>query len=198
MLATPLFNEKELLFQIGAGEEPAFCVLYKHYYGSVSKIVVGYVKSPELAEDISQEIFLKIWENRGRLQEIRSFRDYLFIVTYNYTMNVLKAAARKEAGLAEIIRHYQAGRICAEEEILHHEYQRFLDKTLASLPSRSREVFNLCRKQAKSYNEVALQLGISRNAVKNHMVHSMKMLKRSVETELGISLGMLLGFILLN
>lgn len=187
MLAIPLHNEKELLLKVEAGEELAFCRLYKHYYSSVSKFVLGYVMSPELAEDISQEIFIKIWENRNKLNAIQCFRAYLFIVVRNYTLNILKTAARQEAGMAEIIRHYQANRIDTEERMLSNEYQQFLDKTLADLPPRSGEVFNLCRKQAKSYHEVAIQLGISRNAVKNHMVHAMKILKNSVERELGIS-----------
>ncbi|MEO7533146.1 MAG: RNA polymerase sigma-70 factor [Ferruginibacter sp.] len=177
--------------KVGTGDDIAFGTLYKNYYFSVSKLVLRYVMSPELAEDISQEIFIKIWESRARLSEIQCFRSYLFIVLRNYTLNILKTAARNEVGLAEIIHHYQAARINTEEEILDKEYQRFLNRTLDKLPPRSKEVFNLCRRQSKSYPEVALQLGISRNAVKNHMVHSMKIIKKLMEKELGISLCML-------
>ncbi|MEO6733466.1 MAG: RNA polymerase sigma-70 factor [Ferruginibacter sp.] len=198
MVATPLTNEKDLVLKINAGDQSAFSTLYKFYYPFVSKFVLGYVMSPEIADDITQEIFIKIWENRNTLNEIRCFRAYLFVMVRNYTLNMLKATARKEAGMAEIIRHYQELRIDNSEEILSLEYQQFLDKTLASLPSRSREVFNLCRSQAKNYNEAGLELGISRNAVKNHMVYSMKVLKKSAERAFGISLGVWLSLFFLS
>ena len=80
----------------------------------------------------------------------------------------------------------------ADDTVLTREYQEFLRRVIESLPPRSREVFLLCREQQFSYDEVAAQLGISRNSVKNHMVHSMKILKASVEKDLGISLSLFL------
>lgn len=192
MFVQPPDNERQLLLNIAGGNEQSYGELFTHYYKSVSSFVSGYMVSPELSEDISQEIFLAIWETRDRLSQVESFRSYLFTVARNHTLNMLKKAARSEAGMGEIIRQYQQVRSSTEDEILTHEYQRFLDNVITSLSPRTREVFRMCRDQARSYEEVASELGISRNAVKKHMVIAMKTLKDRVQKELGIPLSLLL------
>ena len=74
-----------------------------------------------------------------------------------------------------------------EEEFQTAEYLRYLEMMLSQMSVRSREVFELCRENGNSYNETAEQLGISNNAVKKHMVKTMKLLKFSVRKEFGLS-----------
>jgi len=188
------YDEKALLFRLAAGDEDAFASLYHHYQASLDLFLTRFVKSPQLAEDLSQEIFLKIWEQREKLRELMSFRAFLFIVARNYTLNILHKAGRSSAAMGEITRHAlsQHTQSPTEDAVLSREYQEFLDRTIKSLPPRAREVFRLCRQQQLSYEEVAAQLGISRNSVKNHMVHSMKILRTSVERDLQIPLSLFL------
>ena len=177
-----------------AGDEEAFASIYKHYIFPVSQFLLRYVKSPQIAEDLSQDIFSKVWEGRERIPQIGSFKGYLFIMARNHSLNVLKNAAQAPSLMGEIVRHYkqQPFRTDTEDEVLHRQYLEFLHNIIEKLPPRSREVFRLCRQQERSYDEVANLLGISRNSVKNHMVHSMKVLKASVEKELGISFSLFL------
>lgn len=188
------YDEKALLFRLAAGDEDAFAALYRHYQGALDLFLTRFVKSPQLAEDLSQEIFLKIWEQREKLRELLSFRAFLFIVARNYTLNILQKAGRSNAAMGEITRHVLSlhTQSPTEDAVLSREYQDFLDRTIQSLPPRAREVFRLCRQQQLSYEEVAAQLGISRNSVKNHMVHSMKILRTSVERDLQIPLSLFL------
>jgi RNA polymerase sigma-70 factor (family 1) len=186
------YDEKALLARLAAGEEDAFAGLFSHYQAPLAQYIIRFVKSPQLAEDLSQEVFLKIWLQRAKLPELQSFRAFLFIVARNHTINTLEAASRDQAGMGEITRHAMALRNPTEDTVLNREYQDFLHRTIDSLPPRSREVFRLCREQQLSYEEVAARLGISRNAVKSHMVHSMKVLKASVEKDLGIPLSIFL------
>jgi RNA polymerase sigma-70 factor (ECF subfamily) len=192
MLVNPSFDEKALLKQLATGDENAFLLLYRYHEHSLKNFVRKFVKSPELTEDITQEIFIKAWENRNDLAEIRSFRAWLLVVARHHTLNVLKRAAQEEAARSEIIRHFQLLRNEVEEEILSREYQQHLKKLLASLPPQTRKVFRLCREQSKSYEEVAAILGISRNGVKKHIVRGMKTFKDSLRTDLDISLPLLL------
>jgi RNA polymerase sigma-19 factor, ECF subfamily len=185
-------NEEIVLKRLQAGDQNAFSDIYSHYYPSVHAQVLHLVHSPELSEDVTQEIFLKIWENRGKLPDIQSFKSYLFITARNHTLNVLKSAARSEAGMCEIIRHFEHFRNSTEEDVQHNEYLRFIQQKMDELPPRTREIFQLCREQSKSYNEVAASLGISRDAVKSRMVHAMKILRDSAEREMGLPLVVLL------
>lgn len=192
MDAASQYDERTLLNQLAGGDENAFASIYNEYHASITEFVQKYVKSPELAEDLSQEVFIRIWEGRSKLLAVQSFRAYLFIAARNHTLNALKSASRKDVVVGEIVRNYQAQRSTTEEDVLNREYLQFLHKIINRLPPRAREVFRLCREQGKSYDEVAALLGISRNSVKNHMVFSMKQLKAAVEKDLDIPLSLFL------
>jgi RNA polymerase sigma-70 factor (family 1) len=189
------FSDLELQQLLIYDDYRAFTVLYGRYSASIHHFLLKILKSAELTEDIVQEVFIKIWVNRKLLAEVKTFRAYLFIAARNRALDSLKAAFRSELAMSEIIRSFEVQRSTTEEDLLSREYLNFLNGVLNSLPSRSREIFSLCKEQGKSYEEVAGILGISRNAVKNHMVYSMKVLRNSAEKELGISLSILLVII---
>jgi RNA polymerase sigma-70 factor (ECF subfamily) len=195
MFTKTLEDEAQVLQQLKTGDEYSFGLIFNHYHSSVLALALHLGHSPELAEDITQEIFLKIWENRERLPEIRSFKSYLFITARNHALNALKMAVRSEAGLAEIMRHFDQVRNTTEDELQSNEYLRFIQQKLDELPARSKEIFQLCREQSKSYDEVAAALGITRDAVKSRMVYAMKTLRSSVEKEMGLSLTVVLAII---
>ena len=179
--------------QLIAGDENGFVGLYEIYNRSIFNFILKYVSSTPLAEDLTQEVFIKIWESRLNLIGVRSFKAYLFITARNHTLNSLKVVFRSQAAIGEVIAGFVDLRNDTEEDMLHKDYVVFLKKTLNELPARTREIFKLCREEEKSYDEVAKSLNISRNAVKNHMVHSMKVLSSSVKKEFGISLTIIIA-----
>ncbi|WP_290306312.1 RNA polymerase sigma factor [Mucilaginibacter flavus] len=178
-----------------AGDELAFARLFGKYKGFIYHFVMKYVNAPLLAEDLTQEVFIKMWENRNNLNGVASFKSYLFTTAKNHTLNSMKVAFRSEAALGLVVNGFIAERNNTEDDLLHKEYLDFLRRTLETLPPRTREIFKMCREQEKTYDEVAQELGISRNAVKNHMVASMKVLSFSLKKEFGISLGIFLAIV---
>jgi RNA polymerase sigma-70 factor (family 1) len=198
-VVAPLQNESLLLRQLAGGDPAGFAGIYDHYSAAIHAFVLQYVHSPQMADDLSQEIFLKIWENRATMSGVGSFRAYLFTAARNHTLNTLRSAFRREATLNEVISHVRTGDTTytgssepASDRLLTHEYAAFLKKAVDDLPPRCREVFRLCREQSMSYEEVAAELGIARNSVRNHMVLSLKLLRKAVSRELGIPLALLL------
>ena len=182
-----LIDENTLLAEIANGDEKAFSLLYQKYAPEISKYVLKFVKSEGHAEDICQEIFLKIWGSRETLVSINSFKAYIFIIARNHSFNFLKHAAVEKTVQDEISRSALQLKNETEEEFQTAEYLQYLEIMLSKIPERSREVFELCRENGNSYNEAAEQLGISNNAVKKHMVKTMKLLKFSVRKEFGLS-----------
>lgn len=195
MSTSAVHNEKDLLQQLIAGDERGFAGLYDLYSPSIQKFILRYVNSSPLSEDLTQEVFIKIWENRAILADVKSFKAYLFVTARNHTLNSMKVIFRSEVAIGEVVDSFVHLRNETEEQLIHKEYLVFLRKILDSLPERTREIFRLCRDQEKSYDEVAKSLNISRNAVKNHMVQSMKVLRSAVKSEYGISLSLFLSFI---
>lgn len=187
-----IISDQDLQAKLMAGEESAFSELYDRYNDALVAYIKRFVHSSALAEDLSQEVFIKIWQYKSKLYEVRSFKAYLFIMARNHTLNSLKKAMRSDVAMAEVLNGFVEQRNDTEEELLSKEYLQYLEKALSELPVRTREIFKLCRQEGKSYDEVACALGISRNAVKNHMVGSMKILSASVKKDLGVSLSILL------
>ncbi|HEY0771744.1 MAG TPA: RNA polymerase sigma-70 factor, partial [Sphingobacteriaceae bacterium] len=182
-----LVNEDILLKKVSENDLKAFSDLFNCYSSAVYQFIYKFVKSPELSDDLSQEVFIKVWENRKNLAEVKAFRSYLFTLAKNHTFNFLKKASREDAAKSEILRNYTYTSSPVEDALLNREYLKYLEGLLLSLTPQSREVFQLCRQQNMSYDEVARLLGISRNAVKKHMVRSMKTFRNTLEKDLGIS-----------
>ena len=186
MFIEPLVDEERILKRLQTGDEHSFNVIYQHYFSFVCIKVARLIHSPQLAEDVTQEIFIKIWEARSGLAEVKSFRSYLFITARNHSINVLKRAARCEEGMEEIVRHFHTTPHPANDEIQNNEYVKFIRKKMDELPPRAKEIFLLCREQSKTYSQVATALGITRDAVKSRMVAAMKLLRNSAEKEMGL------------
>jgi len=170
---------------MAAGRENAFESLYQHYHIKIHHYILSLVKSPQLAEDLKQEVFLKLWEARGQLPEVTNFGAFLFTIARNHTINILKSATRSRAVLSEILRHSPPPLF--DSEILSRDYDRFIQKILQTLPPRTREIFHKCKEQGRTYEEVARELGISGNAVKRHMINSIKVLREAATKDLGLS-----------
>jgi RNA polymerase sigma-70 factor (ECF subfamily) len=183
------YEETLLLHAIAAGDESSFSRLYDHYHPRVRTYVCRLVKMPELADDLVQDIFIKLWETRKTLPEVKCFSAFLFTIARNHCLNSLQAISKSNQALSGLIRHFQNYRL--DDETLDKDYLRFIEKALAAISPRSREVFRLCREQTMTYEQAASELGISRNAVKKHMVAVMRSLKDAAGKELGLSMDLL-------
>lgn len=183
-------NEQVLLQRIANGDGQAFAEVYQYYQPHVSAYILRYVKSPDLAGDITQEVFIRLWEGRRAMAGVASFKAYLFVSARNHVLNVLKKAGRIDAAKGEIIRHYTQRSESADEAVNWKEYQHYILGILQTLSPQTRTVFRLLREEHKSYDEVAELLGISRNAVKKHVMRFNKTFRDALGAE-GTSIGMI-------
>lgn len=169
-----------LLQKVANDDEAAFAEMYEAYRHYLFLFVLKYVKSGELANDLMQEVFIRIWEHRKEIAALDSFQAYILTAARNHTLNFLKRASRETAAKAEIIRNYKPLQCNADDQLLSNQYRKFIEEVLQLLPPQTRTVFQLCREEEKSYDEVAACLGISRNAVKKHIVRSHKFFKEQL------------------
>jgi len=189
-------DEFTLLQEIAEGNTTAFRVIYDHYSSPVCSFIKKYLRSQELSDDICQNVFIKIWEQREQLSEVTEFGAWAFTIAKRQCIDLLKKATREETAMSMILSAYE-GEVNQSENTLHtREYLQFIEDVLSRMPPRTVEVFRLCRQQSKTYDEAAEELGITRDAIKKHMVRSMRILKEAAEKELGVSFCLL--FILLN
>lgn len=171
-------NEEAVLLQrLQQGDTEAYITLYDQYYPSLYTYILHFINIPELAEDALQEVFIKIWEIRERINPELSFSGYLYRITRNHVFKLMKKISADAALRIQVMQELQQQTEDADTRLLWKQYESLLHKAIAQLPPQRQKVFRLCREESKSYEEVAVELGISRNTVKEHMVLAMKSIK---------------------
>ena len=172
------YSEQALFKAISQGDEQAFHQLFLCYNGKLASLAGLLAKSRELADDIVQDIFASIWKSRASLGDVRDPAGYLYRVAYNKISACLKDEKRKQ----QIMDAYSRGLSAtagqsAETEFLLKEARDMLALAVERLPQQKRLVYVLAKIEGRSYGEIAEELGISVNTVRNQLVAANKQLK---------------------
>jgi RNA polymerase sigma-70 factor (ECF subfamily) len=186
---TTLHNEKELLGRIAEGDEAAFTLLLRHFRNKVYTQSLVYLKSALTAQEITQDVFLKVWANRSGLPHIENLSGYLFIITRNEIISALRKKGRELAALSESL--VENGWI-PDQQLLYKESYQLLLQGIEALPPARKDVFKMSRLEGLSYEEIAERQGISRNGVKDHIVKSLLFLRNYLRTHTDDTLILLL------
>lgn len=183
---------EKLLKRLCKGDREAYDQIYRLYFNQIYIFVLRYVVSEDLAYDLTQDVFLKVWERKDQLNHVNNLRAYIYRMAKNHTLDNLKRISISEKAIEEVSFHYVKQSKPLDVKYIEKEYFEFLESAIIDLPERTRIIFNLCRTEKKSYKEVAEELGISRDTVKHHMVQSMKVLKEKVISKFDIAITILL------
>jgi RNA polymerase sigma-70 factor (family 1) len=175
------YHEESVLLKLQQGDSEAFLALYNHYHSALYHYVLRFVKSPAIAEDILQDVFLKIWEIKNRINPQLSFKAYLYRICRNSVFKLLKKMAVDENLRVEVMHQLTQSVADADLKLLWQQYESILQTAVNNLSPQRQKVFRLCREEGKTYDQVANELGISRNTVKEHMVLAMKLIREHFE-----------------
>ncbi|MBV8252732.1 MAG: sigma-70 family RNA polymerase sigma factor [Chitinophaga sp.] len=170
-------SEEEVLYRMRDGDESAFSSIYRHYHPGLYVYLLRFCKVPSLAEDLVHDVFLKVWEIRERINPQLSFSSYLYRIARNHVLKTIHKLADDHALRTQLFMQLQEREHSNETDVLSKEYNRLFQEAFAGLTAQRQNVFRLCRQEGKSYDEAAAILGISRNAVKKHMVMSMRFIQ---------------------
>lgn len=164
--------------RLKGGDTEAFRHIYDRYKARLFLFSLKFLRSEEQAEEIVHDVFLKIWEERRGLDPDRSFGSYLHTVCKHHIFNLLKRIARQRRYESVVRDNFSGTANLTENVVLFREYSRLAEEAINTLPPRRRMVYRLCREEGKSYEEAAEELGISRNAVKDHLVKAGKTIRK--------------------
>ena len=166
-------NEKELLEKIAAGNESAFKELFHLWRDKLYFFVLRITQSPEMAEDILQDVFVKIWTNRAALNTIQYFDAYVYKMSQNQAISGMKRAAQETLILSELKKGPEASALVTDDVVIHRELSKKFQAILYKLPTQQRLVYTLTHIHGLKHDEVAQQLKISASTVKNHMTRAL-------------------------
>jgi len=173
-----ILTEKELVELLKIGNRKAFEQLYHNYrlriYGNLLKMV----KSDEIAEELLQELFVKIWLGKEKLDSELSFKSYLFKIAENLVYDFFRKAALNKKMETYLVSVSTNPASPIEQHIYYKEGNYVLAKAIEQLPPKRKQVYILCKIEGKSYEEVSRLLGVSISTVNEHIVKASRVVRK--------------------
>jgi RNA polymerase sigma-70 factor, ECF subfamily len=180
-------EDVEVIVSIKSGDKKAFERLFYEHYQMLVRYAFTYMKDHDIAEEVAQDIMVKFWEKRAELPDDVKVKPYLFRMTGNHCLNVLKHEKVKLQHQTETV----ANGISMSDGfdvIASNELNTEIKKAIADLPEQCGKVFLLSRDEGLSYKEIAESLDISVKTVENHVSKALKLLREALKPYLTILL----------
>jgi RNA polymerase sigma-70 factor (family 1) len=157
--------------------EQRFKILFERFKKPVHDYVRTITGSDELAQEIAQEVFIRLWRKMGSYDEIENIDFYTFRIARNECMRYFKKAAVETHMLQELQKRMTAENNNVSEYINFKETEGLLDKAIASLSPQRQKVYLLSRRQGMRIEEIAAEMQISYNTVRNHLVEALRQIR---------------------
>lgn len=169
---------KSLQQQIACGNQPAFASLFRLLYPRLLSFALQYVHVKETAEEITNDVFIKLWNRKEYLEQVNNLSTYLFVSVKNLSLNYLKqyshihVVAENAEGDTSLVNHEDP-----EQQLEWKEMSFQLSQAIDNLPDQCRTVFKLIKEDGFRYKEVAEILGLSPRTVETQLYRAMKKLQ---------------------
>lgn len=169
--------DAKLISNFRNGDIEAFRKIYESYCEPLYRFAYSYMKDSFEAEEIVQDVFIKIWERREDIDEQKSFKSYLYRITVNKVFNELKHRVVKQKYEQHALNFDQITSETPESSIQFQELNKKLDLLLTQLPEQQRNIFIMSRWKGLSNAEIAESLSLSLRTVENQIYRASKFIK---------------------
>lgn len=171
-------SEKQLVISLKEGDHKAFTALYNLYWKQVYNFCRLYTQE-DVAEEVMQEVFIKLWTARASIDEDEDLKAYLFIITRNLIFNQNRKKSYETAFKMTLITAVEES--CEfEDEISANDLKEYIDTLIQEMPTQRQAIFNLSRKEYLSYKEIAAKLNVSETLVEQSIGRTIKFLKTKI------------------
>ena len=196
-MSEPSKSDRFLVKRLNEGNEKAFDTLFMELHHQVFLYCLKLTKSREAAEEIMQDVFVKVWEKREKISPLFPIRSFIFKITRDLCINYLKKVSRENSFKEELkskFEHLTSDQ--TENQVIYNDYYRIASYAINQLPTQRKKIFEMNRIMGLSNAEIADRLGISKNTVKVQLVKASKFVKAYFSAHTDVT--MLLLFLLLN
>ena len=173
-----------LLHRLRMGDKKAFEILYWKYNAKIFNFVNHILFDKSLAEDVTQNCFIKIWEKRAEIDPDKSFPAYIMVISRNMAYKEILNKVSKisledvEYTLSESIS------TITEDEINYRFTESFIESLIEKLPTSRKQIFKMSRYQGLTNKEIAKELNISEKTVETQVYRSIRFLKENIVAEI--------------
>jgi len=178
-----LYNETVLIQKLRNGDPVAFEKIFSRYSNKLYQFSLSYLRSEADAEDIVEEVFFKLWQNRKTIKTETSFRSYLFTITLNFIKRHFNRKSRADQYKRELLVWFTSGNDRYESSIMYQDLLDKLDLLIDRLPEKRKQIFIERRLNEKPVKQIAEEMGIAPKTVENQLTHALHFLKTEFEKE---------------
>jgi len=168
-------NIYSLFEQIANDNPKAFQLFFDYTYSRLYRYANYFIEDEELCKEVISDVYLYIWQNRKKMQDVRNYENYLFICVRNQSLGYLKDANRYQKVRLENEEIQQfSSKMDPEQDLLDSELRNIIELSINALPQRCRLVFFMVREEGLKYKEIAEILSISERTVHGQMCIAIK------------------------
>lgn len=176
-------NLELLIREFSNESESAFEELFDYYYKRLYNFSRSFLKTGEGIDDILQDVFIKIWQQRKNIHNPETFNSLLYTITRNLLLNEIRRRLNNEKKREEIRNMSLASEYETTIEVDYSLLKENVDQIIENLPDRKKEIFKLSREEGLSYKEIAEKLNISTKNVEYHISQVLSVLRKGLKSQ---------------
>ena len=176
-------SDQNLVRRLRKSDTSAFEFVYNKFREKLYYFTLGYLHSSAESEEIIQNVFVSLWENRDSLREGHSLSSYLYKITVNQVYNHIKHEAVRQKYFEQMSTLDPAEGEDVQHNFIITDMQNLIDKLMESMPEKQQFIFKLSKQEGLSNNEIAQRLGLSVRSVENQIYRAMKFIRTKLQKE---------------
>ncbi len=170
-------TDVQLADLLKSGDQLAYTEIYDRYIFILLTHIYNKTRNREETKDIIHEVFAKLWANREQLQITTSLSGFLYTSARNIVLNQVTHKEVQNKYFSSILKFSDHPQVVTDHRIRENQLIAIIDKEIAQLPAKMREVFELSRKQYLSHKEISERLDISEQTVSKHITNALRILR---------------------
>jgi RNA polymerase sigma-70 factor (family 1) len=177
MADIPDKNEKILVAKLRNSDVEAFDFLYHQYNNKLFRFSFSLLKNEEDACEIVQETFFRIWEKRNKIDSSKSFKSFLFSVSYHLIIDQLRERLKDQEFRKSLEKYFNKQASLQENQMDYNTLETEINKAVDELPEKRKKIYRLSREKGLSYKNIAEQMGVKPKTVENQINLAIKHIK---------------------
>ena len=175
-------QDKQVVEQLQKGYREAFRLLFDEVGPKIYAFAFSYLKNESDAEELLQEVFLKLWEVRSNLDASKNIKSFLFKICVNLIYDFIRRKNIEQVYLDYSGRNSPSSGDNTWHEVIYNDMLNNLQQLIATMPEQRQRIFRLSKEEGLSNEEIANQLNLSRRTVENQLYRAVSFLKEKINT----------------
>ena len=170
-------DEKLLVSQLRNNEVKSFDILFEKYSAKLYRFSFSLLKNHEDSKEIVQEAFYRVWEKRHEIDSSKSFRSFLFTISYHLIIDQLRLKLKDQEYRKFLKEYFKTEEVKFDTVTDYETLNRQIATIVEELPAKRKQIFTLSREKGLTHKEIAGQLNISVKTVENQINLALKLIK---------------------